>query len=92
MDLPCNVRSIGAEPVEKAQMANSDNFDTFKSQQLTDQRKPQNARFQGFPTGSLYLISFPVTEKVSICFLYIESGGIISTSNHQSLKPPSTDH
>ena len=36
--------SISAEPVEKIQMANSDNFCTVKNQQLTDHRKPQNAQ------------------------------------------------
>jgi hypothetical protein len=36
----------------------------------------------GFSTGSLYLLCFPIIENVSICFLYIESGCIISTSNH----------
>jgi hypothetical protein len=39
-----------------------------------------------------YLISFKVTEKVSIGFLYIESGSIISASNHQPRKPTPTDH
>jgi hypothetical protein len=33
-----------AEPVEKVQMANSDNFGTIKNQQLTGHRKPQNAQ------------------------------------------------
>jgi len=31
-----------AEPVEKVQMTNPDNFGTIKNQQLTDRRKPQN--------------------------------------------------
>jgi hypothetical protein len=33
-----------AEPVEKVQMANSDNFGTIKNQQFTGHRKPQNAQ------------------------------------------------
>jgi hypothetical protein len=33
-----------AEPVEKVPMANPDNFDTVKSQQLAGHRKPQNAQ------------------------------------------------
>jgi len=33
-----------AEPVEKIQMANSDNFCSVKNQQLTGHRKPQNAQ------------------------------------------------
>jgi hypothetical protein len=33
-----------AEPVEKVQMANFDNFCTVKNQQLTGDRKPQNAQ------------------------------------------------
>jgi hypothetical protein len=33
-----------AEPVEKVQMANSDNFGTIINQQLTGHRKPQNAQ------------------------------------------------
>jgi hypothetical protein len=33
-----------ADPVEKVQMANSDNFCTVKNQQLTGDRKPQNAQ------------------------------------------------
>jgi hypothetical protein len=36
--------SIIAEPVEKVQMANSDNFATIKNQELTGHRKPQNAQ------------------------------------------------
>jgi hypothetical protein len=36
--------AITAEPVEKVQMANSDNFATLKNQQLTDQGKPKNAQ------------------------------------------------
>jgi len=35
---------ISAEPVEKVQMANSDNFDTIKNQQLTGHRKTQIAQ------------------------------------------------
>jgi hypothetical protein len=35
--------SFSAEPVEKVQMADSDNFCTVKNQQLTGHRKPQNA-------------------------------------------------
>jgi len=35
---------IAAEPVEKGQMANSDNFGIIKNQQLTGQRKRQNAQ------------------------------------------------
>jgi hypothetical protein len=38
-----NVR-FSAEPVGKVQMANSDNFCTVKNQQLTGDRKPQNAQ------------------------------------------------
>jgi hypothetical protein len=36
--------SLSAEPVEKVQMANSDNFGTIKNQQLTGHRKPQNGQ------------------------------------------------
>jgi hypothetical protein len=36
--------SLSAEPVEKVQMANSDNFGTIKDQQLTGHRKPQHAK------------------------------------------------
>ena len=36
--------AISAEPVEKVQMANSDNFCTIKNQQLIGHRKPQNAQ------------------------------------------------
>jgi len=35
---------VSAEPVEKGQMANSDNFGTVKNQQLTGHRKSQNAQ------------------------------------------------
>jgi hypothetical protein len=33
-----------AEPVEKVQMANSDNFCPLKNQQLREQGKPKNAQ------------------------------------------------
>jgi hypothetical protein len=39
----------------------------------------------------LYLISFQVTENVSICFSYIESGSIITTSNPQPPKQPTDE-
>ncbi len=32
--------SLSAKPVEKVQMANSDNFGTIKNQELTGRRKP----------------------------------------------------
>jgi len=34
--------ALSAEIVEKVQMANSDNFCTFRNQQLTGHRKPKN--------------------------------------------------
>jgi hypothetical protein len=37
--------ATAAEPVEKVQMANSDNFGAFKNQILTDYRRPLIAQF-----------------------------------------------
>lgn len=43
-----------AETVEKVQMSDYSNFRTFKNQQPTAHRKPQNSQIRGFPTTSLY--------------------------------------
>jgi hypothetical protein len=42
--VPSGLVSLSAEPVEKVQMANSDNFCAVKNQQLTGDRKPQSAQ------------------------------------------------
>jgi len=36
--------ALSTEPVEKVQMANSDNSGSLKNRQFTDQRKPKNAQ------------------------------------------------
>jgi hypothetical protein len=46
--------SYTAEPVEKVQTANFDNFGTVRNQELPSHRKIQNAQFSGFSTGSLF--------------------------------------
>jgi hypothetical protein len=53
---PASVRR-SAEPVEKVQMSNSDNFGTVKDQEIIGHRKPQNAQVWGFSTGLLSLFS-----------------------------------
>jgi len=52
-----------AEPVEKVQMANSDNFGTVKNQQLTGHRKLQNALILGFSTASLFYLKILRLKK-----------------------------
>ena len=58
--------------------------------QATENRKMP--RFRVFRQARYISSVFPITENVSICFLYVESGGIISFGNLRSLKHPLTEH
>jgi len=55
---------ISAEPVEKVQTANFNNFGTVKNQQLTSRRIKQKRQILGFSTVSLFSLKNQRLKKL----------------------------